>query len=223
MADRVYGLIDRLRKSGELVCYLDFRSGSLYDWSGRGNSGTFTGSARFTGDGGNLGIYCPSTGSYINVVASSDFNLTTGTIIGFVQTDQGASDINYSFFGIGVDTNDAVDMSSFAPNVFRAFSKDGGVQEISFGLGAMNTIFQHVIALTWSTTESAGFVNGLRTNQVAGDKSSSFPSNPTLRFGAGYVSSTFRPHTQYAGLLVNRVLSDTEVARITAELRRIRW
>jgi hypothetical protein len=72
---------------GSLVLWHDYRSGSLRDWSGRGNDGTATAAVQWM----NRGLYFPVAGARVDVAAidlTATNNITVGALIsgGFAPT-----------------------------------------------------------------------------------------------------------------------------------------
>ena len=71
--------LQALLREGVIKLLHDYRSGSAYDWSGNGNTGTLSSGCKWTGPAGSLRF--PSTTDEVTVADAAELRLTAGSIV----------------------------------------------------------------------------------------------------------------------------------------------
>lgn len=202
-------IIQKLRNEGSLVGYWDFRSGTILDWSGKGNHGTSFGSTPyFTKNGLDFG-----TGNfkYVAVPDNPSLRLATGCILGLANEGN-----------LSITTNAAFCYKRKATIEYGLYFNAGGI--VNNGTVAAGITY----AVPKSTKcVASNFTNGAKSNfyldgVYIGDSAAAgtfTPSNQDLRIG-NYTNTVGRISCL---CIINRPLTATEHAQLYAELQSQIW
>lgn len=207
---------------GSLVLYHDYRSGSLRDWSGNGNTGTVQGAPWWNGKGleftVNAGISC------ITVADAASLRLTAVTLVVYgkhhrYRSALGATNVMMSKYGGGATPANYILSQDIAGGNDRIGFYGGGWQYITYSISGSD-----LVAVNGSSnTIPELFVNGLSVGNFGG-ASGVFDTTAGQVVGIGSYSATPFPCAALpvkAALIFNRKLTATEHAQMYDALKRL--
>ena len=205
-------LLQSLIRSGELVLYHDYRSGSFRDFSTQGNNGTPSAGVQW--EGGKQ-IRFPGNG-VVAVADAAELQLTQGSIVVLGDfTKQVASNNLVSKRDAG-GTDYAFYVGAVATNI----TFYDGVAERHI---ASSIVGSKCVACTFSSGSAAElFVDGLSRGLFVGVSTVTVNDAP-LNIGNNWLLSNGISTPLSAVVIVNRVLTATEMSVLYGELANLKW
>lgn len=204
------GILQELKTEGVLGLYHDYRSGTLRDWSGNGNNGVGT-----TVVFNKLGLKGVPAGSLVTVASNASWQWSTAlTVI-----------INYSLAGSQFDgvTGQYCSFVNGAPfQAFRLFGSGFGWSDgINLRTGGANPHLGNSAAVSLSNgLTGTAWINGLFISNLSGTSVIVAPASSLL---LNYAQAGSWPVTTKSIVIIKRVLTATEHARVYGQLENMKW
>jgi len=204
-------ILDDLKAEGVVVLYHDYRAGHMLDLSGNSNHGTGT-DISWTGDGARL----PASTSRITVADSGELQLTTGALIVY-SADGFMSQVTYERL---ISKRDSLGNTNYD---FRLTATGGGDVQLYDGTNTRalvtNVVGKHCIAVNMADGGTGEvFVDGLSAGVLDGASDISVDVASVI-IGNLVTGITRLRSTLSAALIINRPLTDTEMAQTCAALQ----
>lgn len=205
-------LLDSRIAAGKCDCFVDFRSGAMYD---RVGGRTFTGSVNLQRNG----LYIPQG---FPATASSILGLTTeGTVmISCMPLSNAAEATNDLIDDINIGTAKGLTLNFSATNTFQVtIYSSGGIKSKNLaGGGAFN--IKRVYSMTFKNNDVLqSYVNGVATTGAATSLAGEtfVPSDLVLRVG-GRAASRFMRENVYWAYIDKEVLTEAQQQTLIDEL-----
>jgi hypothetical protein len=201
-------IIQNLKNTGELRIYLDFRSGTINDFSVYNNIGSFSGTTRIYNRVGLLNI----SSGYLTYPHSEALVITSGItmVVRHLMT-------RYIIGG-----NSYIIKTGTTP----IYSLSANLTNVSCSNGITSSIFNRTTFYGYETV-GASYNSGTkpqfyRNGVYIGE------GNNALTIGGGSTTLNFLPHSGYScyyscALVISRVLTATEHSQLYYELESIKW
>lgn len=218
-------IINKLKNSGHLLVFQDYRSGGCKDLSGNGLDGTVVGSIQFCKDG--FYIYGTGTVSNIYVAYNSRMNISAGTflVFGDWKGTNWPTNAEVQFmnrYENGADYNFLYYCYRTADNLITLF--DGTYDTLVFTPASYMPIKSFSLGFT-NGSAAKSYINGTYVGAHGGTASVDITNVCNLRIGGSVVAPTVDYHRNIfsAALYITRQLTDTEHAQLHQELAEMKF
>lgn len=203
-----YRLTQELIDDGSMALYQDYRSGTLLDWSGNGNSGAASSGCRLIGAGGSIGFSANT--DEITVTNSASLGVTNMSLI--VLSTGGFQSQVTSEYIVSKRAGAAIHFQFYAIAGSLVFY-DG----IAARTRSTNILGAKSIGMTYAAAGTAiGYQNGLSIGNFSG---ASTITTATANLEIGNWANIARCRSSLSAvMLVNKVLTATEMAQLHGEL-----
>ena len=220
-------IIQQLKTEGVLKLYMDFRSGTYSDWSGNDNHGTPT--DVYLDKAGVRFVNPAAAGTnLVSVPNTSDFNFGTSTDFSIYIWIKSVDDL--SARNLRLFSNSDITGGCFADiqnNLVRIFFEAGASYTLAFDSSVETTIPAHLCWTFDRDGSGLGYYNGglvATTATNPGDINEDLDTSNPLQIGKVLTQTANMFDGDWKSfIIVNRVLTATEVSQIKAELENTSW
>lgn len=207
------GILQELKTEGVLALYHDYRSGTLRDWSGNGNHASITGVGPFFDK---VGVDLPN-GQYLTVPFSASWAWTTSVsvVFGHFVTNT----MFNALIGWDLLRHDAA--QGFLVRAGDAYL--GWSDFINLRSVAISSNLYRSLGLSMSNgATGASYVNGTAAGALSGNTVIGAPTGTLQIYKPATAGADFPIVGRYI-VIVKRVLTATEHARVYGQLENMRW
>lgn len=203
-------ILTRLVEEGSLRLYHDYRSGRTFDFSGQGNSGVASAGAVFTKRGAKFN----ATTDEVTVTDSASLRVGSGTI--FVLGDFVSQETNEGL--VGRSNGSTCLFWFYYDAAFIRFNDNVNLRSRS-----ATVVGKKSLAITWTSGGTpVGYADGISLGNFSGTSTPAVTAGTVLEIGN--VLNNNRNRSQIRAVVIcARALTESEVARLHAQLENTTW